>query len=326
MEQKKTGREMVEEIRNRRAHMNDLLLAVADVVNGYDYDYARPHAGDCDDRWLEAMIAELLASTQKQYDPEKKELYYSFLYCTLLGIAWDRDLCHLSMDYGEYKPAQVLGDVVRMARDTGRSTPGRKEDLLFMESVNYTDEIRGFFGYMPEVYFLLRGQKVYSLYTEEEKAFVGQDRITLEKKQKKTPCPARFEEFYEAELEEESDTESWEEAGSAIERARDNIVWRIPAPEKYIRNYLRFRELSYTGAAEGELTWDREEFIDEIEEMADCYLYRNGRCAYSLEELYGMVTKCLGQTAKEMGRTMQRGKKYKDWLETGIKQEGEKNA
>lgn len=319
MGQKKTGREMMEEIRNRRSRRDDLLRSVADVVDGYDYDYSRSHAGEHDDGWLEKMIAELFASTQKEYEPEKKELYHSFLYCTLLGIAWDRNLCHLSMDYGEYKPAEVLGDMVRMARDTGRSTPGRKEDLLFMESVNYTDEIRGFFGYMPEVYFLLCGQEVYSLYTEEEKAFVGKDRITLEKKRKETACPTICEEPYEVEAEEESDALSRAEAGRAIERAKKSIVRRIRHPEKYVRNYLRFRELSYTGAVKGELTWDREEFIDELEEMADCYLYQNGHCAYSLKELYGMATKCLEQMAVEMYRTMQRGKEYKHWLETGKK-------
>jgi hypothetical protein len=94
-------------------------------------------------------------------------------------------------------------------------------------------------------------------------------------------------------------------------------VRRISNPEKYIRNYLRFRELSYTGAVKGKLTWDRDKFMSEIEEMADCYLYRNGCCAYSLEELYGMVTKCLGQMVEEMRQTVQRGKWYKRWLETG---------
>lgn len=319
MGQKKTGREMMEEIRNRRSHRNDLLRAVADMIDGYDYDYLQSLTGENGDRWLEEVIAELFASTQKQYEPEKKELYYSFLYCTLLGIAWDRDLCHLSMDYGDYGPARVWGDVVCMARDTGRSTPGSKEDLLFMESVNYTDEIRGFFGYMPEVYFLLRGQEVYFLYTEEEKAFVGQDRITLEKRKRKTAGPTIFEDPCEAEDEEESDTLSWEDAGSAIERAKEGIVGRIPDPEKYIRNYLRFRELSYTGAVKGELTWDREEFINEIEEMVDCYLYRKGYCVYSLEELSGMVMDCLRKVTKEMFWTMQIGKDYKHWLETGTK-------
>lgn len=318
MGQKKTGREMIEVIRNRRSHRNDLLREAADVIDGYDidYDYLQPHEGERDDRWLEGIIAELFASTQKQYEPEKKELYYSFLYCTLPGIAWDRDLCHLSMDYGDYGPARVWGDVVRMARDTGRSTPGRKEDLLYMESVNYTDEIRGFFGYMPEVYFLLRGQEVYSLYTEEEKAFVGQNRITLEKRNR-TACPAAFGEPCAAEDEEESEPLSWEDAGSAIERAKESIVGRIPDPDKYIRNYLRFRELSYTGSVKGELTWDREEFINEIEEMTDCYLYRNEYCAYSLEELCGMVTDCLRKVTNEMFWTMQIGKDYKHWLETG---------
>ena len=126
MGQEKTGREMMEEIHNRRLHRNDLLRKVADVVDGYDYDYSCYHVVERNDGWLEKMIAELFASTQKEYEPEKRELYYSFLYCTLLGIAWDRDLCHLSMDYGEYRPARVLGDMVRMARDTGRSTPERK--------------------------------------------------------------------------------------------------------------------------------------------------------------------------------------------------------
>ena len=317
MGQEKTGREMMEEIHNRRLHRNDLLRKVADVVDGYDYDYSCYHVVERNDGWLEKMIAELFASTQKEYEPEKRELYYSFLYCTLLGIAWDRDLCHLSMDYGEYRPARVLGDMVRMARDTGRSTPERKEDLLNMESVNYTDEIRGFFGYMPEVCFLLRGEKVYSLYTEEEKAFVEKDRITLEKKRKETACPTICEEQYAAEGEGESDTLSGAEAGSEIERAKKRIVRRIYNPEKYVRNYLRFREMSYTGAVKGELAWNREEFIKDIEEMADCYLYRKGLCGYSLEELYGMVTKCLEQMAAEMCRTMQRGKEYKHWLETG---------
>lgn len=313
MEQKKTGREMMEEIRNRRSHRNDLLRSVADVIDGYDYDYSRTHADEQDDRWLEEMIAELLAAAQKQYEPEKKELYYCFLYCTMLGIAWDRELCHLSMDYGKYKPAAVLGDVVRMARDTGRSAPGRKEDLLFLESVDYTDEIRGFFGYMPEVYFLLRGEEVYSLYTGEEKAFIGQDRITLEKRGKERKCQRIVEEPDEMDYE----LLDLVDEDSTIDRARECVVRRISDCEKYVRNYLRFRELSYTGAVKGELTWDREEFVKEIEEMADCYLYRNGRCAYSLEELYGMVTKCLGRMAAEMCRTVQRGKKYKHWLETG---------
>lgn len=318
MGQEKTGKEMIEEIRNRRLYMNDLLWAVADVVDGYDHNYSRSFELERDDGWLEKLIAELFASTQKQYEPEKKELYYSFLYCTLLGIAWDWDMCHLSMDYGEYRPARVLGDMIRMARDTCISTPGSKEDLLYMESVNYTDKIRGFFGYMPEVYFLLRGQKVYSLYTEEEKAFVGKDRITLEKRRKETACPTICEELHAEEGEDESDTLSRVEAGGAIERAKKRIVRRISNPEKYIRNYLRFRELSYTGAVKGKLTWDRDQFMSEIEEMADCYLYRNGYCAYSLEELYGMVTKCLGQMAKEMCQTLRRGKRYKCWLETGI--------
>lgn len=317
MEQEKTGREMMEEIRNRRLYMNDMLRAVADVVDGYDYDYSRPLEIDRDGSWLEGLIEELLASTQKEYEPEKRELYYSFLYCTLPGIKWDWNLCHLSMDYGGYEPAGVLGDVVRMARDTCISTPKRKEDLLYMESVNYTDEIRGFFGYMPEVCFLLRGEKVYSLYTEEEKAFVGKDRITLEKKRKETACPTICEEPHVTADEDESDTLSGAEAGSAVERAKKRIVRRIHDPEKFVRNYLRFRELSYTGAVKGELIWDREKFLSEIEEMADCYLYRNGCCAYSLEELYGMVTKCLGQMATEMRWTIRKGKKYKHWLETG---------
>lgn len=314
MEQKKNGREIIEEIRNRRSHRNDQLRAIADVIDGYDYDYSQSHECEQDDRWLEEMIAEFFAAAKKQYEPEKQELYYCFLYCTLLGIAWDEDLCHLSMDYGEYKPAEVLGDVVRMARDTGKSTPGRKEDLLFMESVNYTDEIRGFFGYMPEVYFLLRGEEVYSLYTEEEKAFIGQDRITLEKRGK--------ERKYQRIAEEPEETAyaplDWaEEDSDAINCAKEWVVMRIPDWEKYIRNYLRFRELSYTGAVKGELTWDREEFVSEIEEIIDSYLYRNGRCAYSLEELYGMVTDCLGWMPAEMYLTMQKGKKYKHWLETG---------
>ena len=41
MGQEKTGKEMIEEIRNRRLYMNDLLWAVADVVDGYDHNYSR---------------------------------------------------------------------------------------------------------------------------------------------------------------------------------------------------------------------------------------------------------------------------------------------
>lgn len=317
MEQEKTGREMMEEIYNRRLHMNDLLRKVADVVDGYDYDYAGLLAIDEGGEGLDEMIEELLASTQKEYEPEKRELYYSFLYCTLLGIKWDWNLCHLSMDYGEYKPAGVLGDAVRMARDTSISTPRRKEDLLYMESVNYTNEIRGFFGYMPEVCFLLYGESVYSLYTEEEKEFVGKGRMTLEKKRKVTACPTPCGEPDAAEGGKEPDALAQAETGSVVEHAKRRIVRRIRYPEKYIRNYLRFRELSYTGTVKGELAWDREEFIKDIEEMADCYLYRKGLCAYSLEELYGLVAKCLGQMETEMRWTIRRGKKYRHWLETG---------
>ena len=39
MGQEKTGKEMIEEIRNRRLYMNALLWAVADVVDGYDHNY-----------------------------------------------------------------------------------------------------------------------------------------------------------------------------------------------------------------------------------------------------------------------------------------------
>ena len=79
MGQEKTGKEMIEEIRNRRLYMNALLWAVADVVDGYDHNYSRSFELERDDGWLEKLIAELFASTQKQYEPEKKELYYSFL-------------------------------------------------------------------------------------------------------------------------------------------------------------------------------------------------------------------------------------------------------
>ena len=74
----------------RRTRMEDLLGQVGDVIKGYDKTYENKIINDegvVDDARLEELITQIMSAAHEDYSPEKEELYRSFLYCTILGIA-----------------------------------------------------------------------------------------------------------------------------------------------------------------------------------------------------------------------------------------------
>lgn len=184
----------------RRTRMEDLLGQVGDVISGYDKIYENKIINDegvVDDARLEELITQIMSAAHRDYSPEEEELYRSFLYCTMLGIAWKSYISSME-DFGRepYEPAQTYGDIVRMARDTGRSACKSRADLLKGECGYFSYSFHDFFAYAQEVFSLLDGERESSLFTEEEKAFLKREIELFNEKSSKAT-----EEFYAKEEE-----------------------------------------------------------------------------------------------------------------------------
>lgn len=184
----------------RRTRMEDLLGQVGDVINGYSKTYENKIINDegvVDDARLEELITQIMSAAHKDYSPEKEELYRSFLYCTILGIAWKSYIFSVEdLEQEPYEPAQTYGDIVRMARDTGRSVCKNRADLLKAECGYFPYRFHDFFAYAQQVFFLLGGDRESSLFTEEEKSFLEQEIKLFDEKRFKA-----YDEFYAEEEE-----------------------------------------------------------------------------------------------------------------------------
>lgn len=346
-------REEKRTLRERQTRMKDLLEQVGDVISGYDKIYENKIVNDegvVDDARLEELITQIMSAAHRDYSPEEEELYRSFLYCTMQGIAWES--CISSMEdfkSSPYEPAQTYGDIVRMARDTGRSACENRAGLLKAECGYFPYNFHDFFAYTEEVLCLL-GEEVET--TEEEDAFLERE-IKLDNERRFKSA----EEFYAKEEEMEKarmaadplyaeevrqrkelsdaanealadrlergedandilygyleDEDPWfEELASQLEAGEAIVLHRIPDAEKYKRYYLRFRELSYTEGIEGKLTWNGKAFADAIEEMVDLYLYEQKLSAYSLEETYGLVTDRVKQLPGIVREAVRKARRY----------------
>lgn len=187
-------------LNERRTRMEDLLGQVGDVISGYAKIYENKITNDegvVDDALLEELITQIISAAHKDFSPEEEELYRCFLYCTMLGIAWES--CISSMEdfkSSPYEPAQTYGDIVRMARDTGRSARESRADLLIAECGYLPYNFHDFFAYAQEVFWLLDGNGEDSLFTEEEEAFLEREIKLLNEKSFKAA-----EEFYAKEKE-----------------------------------------------------------------------------------------------------------------------------
>ena len=95
-----------------------------------------------------------------------------------------------------YEPAQTYGDIVRMARDTGRSACRSRADLVKAECGYFSHRFHDFFAYAQEVFLLLDGDMESSLFTEEENAFLKREIELFNKRSVKAA-----EEFYAKEEE-----------------------------------------------------------------------------------------------------------------------------
>lgn len=184
----------------RRTRMEDLLGQVGDVINGYAKTYENKIMNDegiVDDARLEELITQIMSAAHKDYSPEREELYRSFLYCTMLGITWKSYISYME-DFGRepYEPAQTYGDIVRMARDTGRSACKSRADLLKAECGYFLYSFHDFFAYTQEVLSLLDGERENSFFTEEEKAFLEREIKLFDEKRAEA-----FDEFYAGEEE-----------------------------------------------------------------------------------------------------------------------------
>lgn len=184
----------------RRTRMEDLLGQVGDVIKGYDKTYENKIINDegvVDDARLEELITQIMSAAHEDYSPEKEELYRSFLYCTILGIAWKNHISSMEdFEREPYEPAQTYGDIVRMARDTGRSACRSRADLLKAECGYFSHRFHDFFAYAQQVFFLLGGEEEGSLFTEEEEAFLEREIELFNKRSVKAA-----EEFYAKEEE-----------------------------------------------------------------------------------------------------------------------------
>lgn len=184
----------------RRTRMEDLLEQVGDVIKGYDKIYENSIINDdgvVDDARLEELITRIMSAAQENYSPEKEELYRCFLYCTILGIAWKSYIFSMEdFDRDPYEPAQTYGDIVRMARDTGRSACKSRAGLLKAECGYFPYNFHDFFAHAQEVFLLLGGDMKSSFFTEEEEAFLEREIGLFNKKIIKDA-----EEFYEKEEE-----------------------------------------------------------------------------------------------------------------------------
>lgn len=163
----------------RQTRMKDLLGQVGDVINGYDKTYENKIINDegvVEDGRLEELITQIMSAAHEDYSPEKEELYRSFLYCTILGIAWESYISSME-DFGRepFEPAQTYGDIVRMARDTGRSACKSRADLLKAECGYFPYNFHDFFAYAQKMFVLLGGDVATSFFTEEEKAFLERE-------------------------------------------------------------------------------------------------------------------------------------------------------
>lgn len=193
-------REAKRTLYERRTRMEDLLEQVGDVINGYSKTYENKIINDegvVDDAHLEELITQIISAAHEDYGPEKEELYRSFLYCTILGIAWKNYIFSVEdLEQEPYEPAQAYGDIVRMARDTGRSAYKDRADLLKAECGYFPYRFHDFFAYAQQVFFLLGGDKENSLFTEEEKAFLEREIKLFDEKRFKA-----YDEFYAEEEE-----------------------------------------------------------------------------------------------------------------------------
>lgn len=193
-------REVKRTLDERRTRMEDLLGQVGDVINGYSKTYENKiinDEGTVDDARLEELITQIMSAAHEDYSPEKEELYRSFLYCTILGIAWKSYISSVEdLDQEPYEPAQTYGDIVRMARDTGRSAYKTRADLLKAECGYFSYRFHDFFAYAQQVFFLLGGEEKGSLFTEEEEAFLQREIELFNKRRIKDA-----EEFYAEEEE-----------------------------------------------------------------------------------------------------------------------------
>lgn len=188
-------REAKRTLYERQTRMEDLLGQVGDVINGYDKTYENKIINDegiVDDACLEELITQIMSAAHKDYSPEKKELYRSFLYCTILGIAWKSYISPMEeFGWEPYEPAQTYGDIVRMARVTGRSACKSRADLLKAECGYFSYRFHDFFAYAQKVFYLLGGDVAASLFTEEEKAFLEREIEIFNEGRAKA-----FDEFY----------------------------------------------------------------------------------------------------------------------------------
>ncbi len=197
-------REAKRTLYERRTRMEDLLEQVGDVISGYSKTYENKIINDegiVDDARLEELITQIMSTAHRDYSPEEEELYRSFLYCTILGIAWKSYISSPEdFEREPFEPAQAYGDIVRMARGTGRSACKNRADLLKAECGYFSYSFHDFFAYAQEVFSLLGGDVAGSLFTEEEKAFLEREIELFNEKRAKA-----FDDFYAGNEEREKD-------------------------------------------------------------------------------------------------------------------------
>lgn len=313
----KLGENAVSEINYRNRILEKQLRNIRNTVNGRGESYVpliTDERGNVTDEKVEQLICELICSLKRYkksaqqqaagLTEETEELYRCFLYCAILGIAQEDDFPECSLFYGLFEPAQTFADIVSMARSPYTVAFYERETLLLSETDVFGDNdfMQGFFGYTNAVYEMLTGNSVYHAYSEEEKRKVDErNATTLEASEEENErleleaarsqgyetvekYYAQFEGFRESceemenAWEEDLEAEQWEQDARLKKAA---LVNRIPNPDKYIQQYLRYRELYFQVK--------HKNIPSDIENMVDAYLYEHKISPFSFGEAYGLV-------------------------------------
>lgn len=334
------GREDVSNLSYRKEFLGEELNKIRDTVNGRGESYLpyiTDENGRITDEKIEGLIYDLIDalkqyknvrfSTGNSLAAETEELYRCFLYCTILGIAWGGNFCFETFLYGEFGQAQTFADIVNMAKDPETVSIDRRDTLYLRENDAFASWYLlegGFFGYADEVYYMITGHSVYDTYSDEEKARVDKYKSdVLEDIKQSAPLEQEwlenmgfatmeeYDEFLEdkAEKEEIPDEELEELARQEQEleekgnqRARE-LVDRMPDPDRYIRRYIRYREL-YFERGHSSLPQD-------IEDMVDVWLYEHGVSPFSMGDAYGLVSHRLKQFPNMLKAEIRKARKMK---------------
>lgn len=315
---KRIDQDGISDISLRKELLEEELAKIRDTVNGRGelyLPYITEENGEITDEKTDRLIDELMDALKhyKKLKPyshrplteEMEELYRCFLYCTIQGVAWSDNFCFGFFLFGEFEPARAFADIVNMAKDPETTAFGRRDDLLFQENgLEHWYSLRGgFFGFGDTVYQMVTGEEIYGTYSEEEKIRVDEWKRAEEIREKKINDELALEEarregfatadeyfdYYAAMEDYMLDDEDWDDILREEEVRQEEVrqkeialVKRMSNPDRYIRQYLRYRDLYFET--------EHDELPADIEHMVDIWLYERGLSAFSLGEAYGLVS------------------------------------